>query len=565
MTTAELISQRRGESAELPPDNPWLPLVLCCLLAAILLGVAAYDEPLHIDELTQVGYYTLGVRDIVDASLAQTQPPLDYLLGAATQAVFGPSDIVWRSPALIAAMAAVLFVGLLLYKMGAPAWLGVLLMALTPTFLEFSAYARPYALPLALMVGFLMAADVWRRSRSTWALVMCFLLAVALPLSRTTEPTLFLILVVVTFGIMRWRSGRAQSWVLWPGVAAFAGLLVAFPVLMAVSEENTEYQAEGINSVVVAAKRIVSDIAPVYLSETWLGWIVVSLGLAGFSYCAWSWWRGRAEFWWIIPLGLVGMLMPIVFAFLSQESQPYWPRYTYFFIPIFAIGASVLLASLEERAGRLAGFILVLLVLTGTAMALSEQHRPDYHIASDRAMESATPAGDTVIWELNRSLDLWRPTVFPGGPVYIDDSANVYGVEIVARGMADIDEGSRPVILAQGFEEGIAGWTSLPISPDFALWFPDHIPQSWTRQEQADTLWSACLSLNPDIGAAMCAVSVRIEALEGEDNQAGALSDIALSRIESESLRREFASWLADIDLATANASVDLDSHGGAS
>ena len=165
----------------------WLWLGLALALGFTTLGIAIWDEPLHIDELRQVGYYTRDIRGIIDGASSQLQPPLDYLIGAVVQKALWPADAVWRLAGFGFAWLGMALIGGLFWKSRFSGWLAVGLLALTPVFLEFSSYARPYALPFFLMMAAAWGFDRWRLTLRVPYLALGGLAVLALPLSRTTE------------------------------------------------------------------------------------------------------------------------------------------------------------------------------------------------------------------------------------------------------------------------------------------------------------------------------------------------------------------------------------------
>ena len=66
---------------------------LVVLVGALILGIAAAEEPYHIDELRQVRSYDKPTPDIIEASTQQEQPPLDAILNSTAQGLIGVGDL----------------------------------------------------------------------------------------------------------------------------------------------------------------------------------------------------------------------------------------------------------------------------------------------------------------------------------------------------------------------------------------------------------------------------------------------------------------------------------------
>jgi len=75
---------------------------------------------------------------------------------------------------------------------------------------RYSAYTRPYALPLFLLMLFAYAAQQWLQHRDHRWLRVATVTAVSLPLARVPEPTVFL---TTTAATLAWFTHRGRfSW-----------------------------------------------------------------------------------------------------------------------------------------------------------------------------------------------------------------------------------------------------------------------------------------------------------------------------------------------------------------
>lgn len=534
----------RGQTS----TSEYVGLALALILALVTLGLAIWDEPLHIDELRQVGYYERSLEGIVQGASSQTQPPLDYLVGGLAQRLLGPSDVTWRLQGFLFAWFGLLLLGTLLVRTGKRAWIAIGLLALSPVFLEISSYARPYALPFFLMVLLVWSFDGWMRSRRRAYLVSGGLSAVTLPLARTTEPTLFLLSTALVLLAVRLKNGKeAGSWVRWPIVLSLVGVSISALVLPHV--EIARFQAEsGILGLDRIVSRLWSQIIPAHVELAPLGVVgflggIVGVGVAGWLFVR----RGEADYWWILPIALTSMIAPIGFAALSVPWVPYFDRYTYFAAPTLAIGITFTLGLLRSETWiNLLGITLLAVASVPAVLSLTETHNPDYK----RAGEVVTPlieAGNVVLYEQDASLARYRPAGFPGVPIYISRTRPVLSTEFVARERFSIEPGKRPLILIKSLSEEIEGWTEVKIADDFHILVPDREPKEWNALEQADALWMACMGLQPQNGSYLCVSAVKILYDSGESTLANSYADATLERIENSAVRQRVGHFLNGI------------------
>lgn len=137
-------------------------------LIALMRYFEARHEPYHIDELRQARSYDQPLHDQGNASFSQEQPPLDVLIGAQLQDFLGCGDINNRMPSMLAGIGVAMILIVLLWRnrvrAGVP--VTIIVLALTPAFLSLTAYARPYALPLLLILWHAAMWDSWLRNGS---------------------------------------------------------------------------------------------------------------------------------------------------------------------------------------------------------------------------------------------------------------------------------------------------------------------------------------------------------------------------------------------------------------
>lgn len=551
LSTDESPASKPGHANWLRPSL--LPLLLGLILGVTVLGVSVWDEPLHIDELRQAGYYSRDVGGIVRGAISQQQPPLDYLIGAATERVIGPSDFARRLPGFGFGVLSLLFMGALLQRLTRLAWVAVAVLALTPLYLEFSTYARPYALPLALMFAFLLSLDQWRVSGHARYLWIGAVLAVLLPFSRTTEPPMFLGMTLMSLLFyLSWLGARQAQWARNAVAVTLLGMAIAIPVALVLFGETSDFQTTELNSIGAVIERLWVQILPVHVEATPFGVVGFLVGVSGYGAALYSGFRNHEQGrWWLLPLGLTALAAPLAFAVISLPSQPYFPRYTYFSLPPIAIGLAFATGWIVRFRFWLVVPLAALLTVGAFAVrSLTETHLSDYHAASD-AVEPLIRGGDAVVWEQNRSLAGYRPKVFPGVPLYIPWSHQVIGSREAAEGDVQFEKGRRMVLLTQRFNEGLKGWTSVEVSEGFYILILDDVPTEWNLEDQSEALWGACLELEPEVGSYLCAAAVRILSEAGDLDRATENYVSMLDRISDPRVVEVVEASVADLGIGS--------------
>src|SRR5918996_2580185 len=139
-----------------------LPLLLAYLViiavGCALIVVTAAQQPYNENELAQVDAYS---RAEWEAAISGTrQPPLQPAIGVAVQRLVGVGQIAQRIESIVAGVGTLAVLAALFWRLGTTAAGAVALgiVATSPLLLRYSAYARPYAVPVFLMVlcGYLL-------------------------------------------------------------------------------------------------------------------------------------------------------------------------------------------------------------------------------------------------------------------------------------------------------------------------------------------------------------------------------------------------------------------------
>lgn len=175
-------------------------LLVTGLIATMIVSIGARvfridHEPLHVDEIKQVQEVQQPLGEIVELSYRHQQPPLDYLIGKLVVTIFPATDAVQRMPSALAGGLAVALAALLFVRLGMP-WAGAfsaVLAAFHPTLIQYSQYARPYALPLFMVLATLACYERWKGTghKRGWLIAFVTVGSLAM-LSRALMPLLAL-------------------------------------------------------------------------------------------------------------------------------------------------------------------------------------------------------------------------------------------------------------------------------------------------------------------------------------------------------------------------------------
>lgn len=507
------------------------------LLLVVTMGLAIFDEPYHIDELRQVSYYEQGFSEIARSAVSQDQPPLDYWIGMLVRDFFGrPSDAAERAPAALFAIGAAVGVSALLWWSGRPivAWVPLVIAALSPLYLAFGAYARPYGLPIALMVGFSVTAEWWRRSRRLSVLSFVFVFAILLPFSRTVEPPLFLAGVVVVLGAIL-LANRTERWIVPILMAGLVGLFVAFPVFRVLSNATADYRTGSINEFAVVGRRV-REALGVIASEQPLGLLMLGIGVVVAGVVTLRTLReGSADGWWFLPLLGTPVASVLLFGLVANPGVPFFTRYGFFFVLPLAAGVALALEYIESRftsrtlrltvLGLLAASLLVLGV-PATVRALSTTQIPDYQAAA-LAVNEELSGGTVVLYDDGTTVEEYRNPDFPGSPRYTN-GLPVHESSTVARFGQTLADGP-VVVLSRGERLSAIGWWAFSIDEDFVIYSPQAAVR-WGDRALGVALQSLCEGGDVKSYGYLCVVAAQAYDASGDHAAAGALMESTATR-----------------------------------
>ncbi|MBA2528356.1 MAG: glycosyltransferase family 39 protein, partial [Euzebyales bacterium] len=135
------------------------------VVGTALIVCAGWRQPYNQNELQQLNVY--GADTIAEIVGGTRQPPLDPLLGAGVQRLAGVGQLQQRLVPMLAGAGTLIVLSAVFLRagMGAAGAAGVWLLATAPLMVRYSAYARPYALPVLLMVLLVYFTQRWLAGR----------------------------------------------------------------------------------------------------------------------------------------------------------------------------------------------------------------------------------------------------------------------------------------------------------------------------------------------------------------------------------------------------------------
>ena len=394
--------------------------IAAIVLGAVLIVVTAMRQPFSYDELTQINVY--GSNSISVITGATRQPPIDPLLGALFQHIFGEGHLRQRLVPVLSGIGSLTMLAVLLRHLGlrfAGAFI-VLLAATSPLVLRYSAYTRPYALPFFLMLLATYAAQRWLDDRHRGWLITAGVAAFVLPLVRVPEPTIFLL---STAAVLAWFSYRGT--LAWSRTKPLIVIDLAALLTMGLMQFFSLSSSAG--GFFDPSPSGVVDRFPTGLHE-------LATSFVGVLGSAFPWWpltllaviaalaiRPARErlfgwaLWW--PWLAAPLAFALAYHFVNPFSffgLPYRARAASFFVPTFLVLLAALAAAIErnEVTGRVKTAVAALLAavfigqLPAAADVVVNDAAPDFEVISD-VLKTHVPADAIVLYD--------RPT--PVGPV----------------------------------------------------------------------------------------------------------------------------------------------------
>lgn len=472
--SGSLSSQRRETEAPAPPG--WwndrlerLLLALAVLLGAALSVLAALNQPYNQNEWVQIAPYDSWDPAVV--SSGTRQPPLDPVLGALVQHVLGVGQLQQRLVPVAAGVGSLVVMALLLRRFGLHLHGVVALwfMATAPIFLRYNAYARPYALPLLLMLLCAYAGSRWLDGEGRRWLVVAIGGALLLPLARVPEPVVFLgssALVLLLAGWRRWLT-RDRAWWLGGGFLAALGSVGALSTLKLSSRKASSTgeslidlnPGRALDRLPAGLRDLRDFVAPLYADwfPFWPVTLLVMLLAVALPSSRRRLMTRRwiSTTWWWLPL----VLAPLAFlaAYHSVNPYPlderhYRIRFAYFWVPSLVMVVAVASEAVSRHARRAAAWagpalVIVLLVsqLPTAFRVVTENDAVD--VAQVARIADRLPADAVLLYDGPSPDGHWRQPFFGGRRWFDGAHARVVTPRDIGAGEATVGNSAGPVYL----------------------------------------------------------------------------------------------------------------------
>ena len=411
-TDSAVVGPPETEPSRWRPAGDTLCYIGAVLVGTVLIVAAAIRQPFSYDELQQIAPY--GSSDYDTITGATRQPPIDPLLGAFFHHVFGEGQLQDRLVPVLSGITALILLSLLMRRFGlryAGAFT-VLVLATAPLMIRYSAYTRPYALPMMLMILATLAITAWLQGGKQRWLWVAAVTSVLLPLVRVPEPTAFL---VITALIMWWYHfrGRLTTRQYLPVVVITlaAVLTVGLTQYFSLAESANQYFdpnpsdivhrfPDGVHEVVTWFFPLMADSFPWWPVTLLVLVAVVALPGPRHTLAGWP------MFW---PLLAAPIGFAVAYHFvnaLSFDALPYRARAASFFLLPFVLVIAALAAYVErsdtDRRWRLGvGVLLAAALVTqlpATADVVRKDAAPDFGVISG-VIESKVPDDAIVLYD----------------------------------------------------------------------------------------------------------------------------------------------------------------------
>jgi hypothetical protein len=515
--------------------EPWgqrhVPALLVVLFGGLILLLASAEEPYHIDELRQTRQYGNSFEAVIQESRGQEQPPLDPLLNAAVQRIIGIGDVRQRLLSVAFGIGSLLTVWGLgrrsaMQSRGLVVTVGV--MAFTPALISVTAYARPYALPLFLMLVFLLLSDIWLASERSWVVPIMVITALALPWTRTVEPVIFLALMVIVAGIRAIRSRAELRRTMVLGSIAAAGLVSSVPALFFVSDEIADRTPDA-SGIWDRVGRIFTEI-PQTFADAIPYWPLVIIALllvlilpTGRRMLLAAWW------WWVMAATAIGFAF--AFSLVAPLGQPFYERYVFTWVPPTAVLLGIMVsASYDSSRGAWRRALNIAITVTASTVAvvavtttwigLTSRTHSDWKAVSDVIVDDFSQ--DTqILFDAVTSLGSYR-TPFAGFPRYTGDHAPIPNALQTIRNPESVTGGSNTaVVLLTEARYEVDGWIPVGVDRFFTVYLPESRKEG--RQAAAESMAEFSEVIGLDQGAALRLASAALWVDLGDPKKASAL------------------------------------------
>ncbi|MFY9913164.1 MAG: glycosyltransferase family 39 protein, partial [Nocardioidaceae bacterium] len=514
-----------AEPARLPASGRDLWVYAGAVLTgAVVIVLASIRQPYNQNELLQMAPY--GSDSVGEIVSGTRQPPLDPLLGAIVQHLLGVGQMRQRLVPAIAGICTLVLLAWLLRRVGtgvagaAALWL----LATMPLFVRYSAYTRPYALPLCLMLVFVVVTHCWLTSGRRGWLLLVGLAAVALPLSRVPEPTVFLLTVIATMVVSAMRHRIEWRRAIPPAVlAAMALLFAGVPMVWSLAESAPglwdPHPSHVIDRLPTGFEEFTQGFLP--LMGRAIPFWPLTLSLVALAFIVPASRRILATWWFFWPLTAAPIVFVLAYHFLSSvnfDTLPYRTRAAYFFAPPIILAMAALasacwnntLMTTWVRAGAGVAFAVTLCAqLPALHATVSEPDVPDFGAAAALVNDQVS-ADDIVLFDRPGPPGSYHIT-FQGTSRYLADGRSILQVTQLLRHPEKVANGADIYLLVDGdctgsicapglttWNQRVQGWRLVGTADVFALYAPRRT--STGRAAAADGLLALSQKLGPEVG-----------------------------------------------------------------
>ena len=420
------------------------------LVGAVLIVLTSLNQPYNQNEWKQISPY--DESDLGTAVSGTRQPPLDALLGTLLQRLTGEGHLEQRLVPMVSGVGCLLLMVVLLrgLRMGYAGVVAMAFMATAPVFLRISAYTRPYALPMMLMLACAVAGTRWLETgRRRW-LVLAVGGALALPLARVPEPTVFLAssAAVLVLAGHRGSLPRQPAWLLAAALLVPLVTVGAYSSLTLARETGQTSTGDAlldlspshaVARLPAGLRELGEHVGPLY--GHWFSWwpLVLLVVILGVSLPTSR--RRLLATWYWLPLALAPLAFLVAYHTVNAfplEMRHYQIRFAYFWIPplVMTVAAVIESLSTDARVRRplvpLLALALVVGQLPGTWRVLTENDAVDFAAAGE-VIGDRVPGDAVVIYDAAAPAGWWRQP-FSGRDRYLPDDANVVSATRIAGG-----------------------------------------------------------------------------------------------------------------------------------
>ena len=521
------------------------------VVGSALVVWAAINQPFNQNELRQIAPY--GSDSVEEITSGTRQPPLGPLLGAGFQHLLGEGQLQQRMVPVLSGIGVLVVTALLLRRLGlgAAGAFGMWVLATAPVFLRYSAYTRPYMLPLLLMMLFVYAGHRWleeRRGGWLW-LAVAAAAAAALPLARVPEPIIFLGVSIVVLG---WLGLRGH--VAWTragplaAVTAAAVVLVGYPLYAKLASEAESIYDPTPSGIASRFGKGVYELRTFWLSQLgdWFPWWPVTLLVLVTALALPASRRRLARWWFLWPLLAAPVVFVLAYHFVntySLDARTYRPRMLTFFLPGYVL-VVVALAAVTSRSSEYSrllragiGVLLaaaLVLQLPTAGRVLTQNYVADFGQVGEVLTEDI-PDNAIVLYDVPSPVGRWRQP-FSARPKYMGDTPYVGVTARLQRRARQVPERGPVFVLMldsecsysvacdappQGWDKDVPGWHIRKRLDKFILYEPD--TPLGGRAGAIAALRAFGRDMGPDLGHPETFAAARLLKLEGRPGQGKAL------------------------------------------